>query len=317
MRIRFGYVSHALSLWDCSPAKTMTFTRWKQLAKEEREEKLYWTTKQNIQHTLRTIYYNIAHEIQLYRLSSSIVPLATHPEVEFDYINLFRDMWEELGLLIKKHGLRVSFHPNQFTLFTSDKPHITDNAVLDMQYHYSLLEAMGVEENSFLNIHVGGAYGDKEKAIGRFHENIKKLTLSIKQHMTLENDDKTYTTKETLAVCEKERIPLVFDYHHHQANSGEELVENLLPAVFATWKHTNIPPKVHISSPKSEKEFRAHADFVALSFVKPFFDTAKKIGYDFDVMIESKHKDQALLQLMEEMAKVRGYKRIGGAAFKL
>ncbi|GAA3318693.1 hypothetical protein GCM10020331_022540 [Ectobacillus funiculus] len=56
----------------------------------------------NLQHTLRALHYNIAQEIWLYRLSSSIVPLATHPEVEFDYIDLFRDMWKEIGQLIQK-----------------------------------------------------------------------------------------------------------------------------------------------------------------------------------------------------------------------
>ncbi|MDG4657658.1 UV DNA damage repair endonuclease UvsE [Ectobacillus antri] len=317
MRIRFGYVSHALSLWDCSPAKTMTFTRWKQLEKQEREERLYNIIRQNIMHTMRTIHYNIAHDIPLYRMSSSIVPLATHPEVDFPYLDLFRDMWEELGALINKHCLRVSFHPNQFTLFTSDKPHVTDNAVLDMVYHYELLEVMGVEENGFLNIHVGGAYGDKTKAIKRFHHNIKKLPVHVKHHMTLENDDKTYTTKETLAVCQAQRIPLVFDYHHHLANPGEETAEELWPDVFATWNHVDLPPKVHLSSPKSEKEFRAHADYVDLEFIKPFLQVAKAYGKDFDVMIESKAKDKALLKLMDEMAKIRGFKRVGGATFEV
>lgn len=317
MKIRFGYVSHALSLWDCSPAKALTFTRWKGMEKEERAEKLYTVTMQNLQHTIRMLHYNIGHEIQLYRLSSSIVPLATHPEVDFNYINLFRDTWKEIGELVNKHSLRVSFHPNQFTLFTSDKEHITTNAIRDMDYHYRVLEAMGIADTSVINIHVGGAYGNKEAAILRFHDNIQKLPLPIKNMMTLENDDKTYTTKETLSVCERERIPLVFDYHHHQANPGDEQVEELLPAVFSTWNHTTLIPKVHLSSPKSETEFRAHSDFIDVSFIKPFLDAAKALGRDFDVMLESKRKDQALLQLMEDLSKLRGYKRIGGAVFEV
>ncbi|WP_342044757.1 UV DNA damage repair endonuclease UvsE [Bacillus sp. OTU530] len=317
MKIRFGYVSHALSLWDCSPAKTMTFTRWQQLEKGEREEKLSIITLQNLQHTLRALHYNIAQEIWLYRLSSSIVPLATHPEVEFDYIDLFRDMWKEIGQLIQKHRLRVSFHPNQFTLFTSDKQHITDNAVVDMEYHYRVLEAMGIAKESYINIHVGGAYGDKEAAIARFHQNLQKLPLPIKRQMTLENDDKTYTTEETLAVCQKEQIPLVFDYHHHKANESGDDLTALLTDVFTTWDHTEIIPKVHLSSPKSEKEFRSHADYVDAAFVKPFFEAAKGTGRDFDVMVESKQKDRAALQLVEDLAKMRGYKRIGGATIEI
>lgn len=309
MKIRFGYVSHALSLWDCSPSKTMTFTRWKELNKQERSEKLYNVTKQNLLHTMRILHYNIAHEIPLYRLSSSIVPLATHPEVDFDYVGTFKETWAEMGELIKKQQLRVSFHPNQFTLFTSDKPHITTNAVHNMTYHYNVLDAMGIADSSYINIHVGGAYGNKEKALLRFHENIKKIPNYIKKQMTLENDDKTYTTSETLSVCQKEKIPLVFDYHHHVANLCAEPLESLLPSIFATWGHTNELPKVHLSSPKSDKEFRAHSNYIDVSFITPFLLIAKEIGQDFDIMIESKRKDLALFQLVEELSSIRGVKR--------
>ncbi len=313
MIIRFGYVSHAMALWDCSPAKTMTFTSFKKLSKQEREDKLYHVIKQNLEHTIRILHYNIAHEIPLYRLSSSIVPLATHLEVEFDYIGVFTPLWRKIGALIKEHNLRISFHPNQFTLFTSDKPHITTNAITDMTYHYKILDAIGIADSSYINIHVGGAYGNKEKAIERFHENIKKLPTHIKKQMTLENDDKTYTTAETLSICQKENIPFVFDYHHHMANLCEEPLEELLPAIFETWSHTNISPKVHISSPRSEKEFRAHAEYIDLEFIKPFLHIAKKHNHNFDIMIESKQKDLALFQLIDELSAIRGIKRISGA----
>ncbi|PEE44259.1 UV DNA damage repair endonuclease UvsE [Bacillus pseudomycoides] len=316
MIIRFGYVSHAVALWDCSPAKTMTFTTWKKLGKQERGEKLYNITMQNLMHTLRILHYNIAHEIPLYRLSSSIVPLATHPEVDFDYIDIFTPFWHKMGELIREHNLRVSFHPNQFTLFTSEKPHITDNAILDMTYHYNVLDAMRVADSSYINIHIGGAYGNKEKALLRFHENLRKLPPHIRQQMTLENDDKTYTASETLAVCEQERIPFVFDYHHHMANLCDEPLEELLPAIFETWDHTNTIPKVHISSPKSEKEFRAHANYIDTTFIKPFLHVTRELNQDFDIMIESKQKDLALFQLLDELASIRGVRRISGAALQ-
>lgn len=230
-----------------------------------------------------------------------------------DRHGVFTPLWRKIGALIKEHNLRISFHPNQFTLFTSDKPHITTNAITDMTYHYKILDAIGIADSSYINIHVGGAYGNKEKAIERFHENIKKLPTHIKKQMTLENDDKTYTTAETLSICQKENIPFVFDYHHHMANLCEEPLEELLPAIFETWSHTNISPKVHISSPRSEKEFRAHAEYIDLEFIKPFLHIAKKNNHNFDIMIESKQKDLALFQLIDELSAIRGMKRIGGA----
>ncbi|TDL72229.1 UV DNA damage repair endonuclease UvsE [Rhodococcus qingshengii] len=317
MKIRFGYVSTAITLWDASPSKTLTFTRYQQLSEQERREKLLELTRLNLQHTLRMLYYNLAHEIELYRLSSSLVPLATHPEILWDFVTPLQSEWKELGDVIKKNHLRVSFHPNQFTLFTSPQTKITDNAVVDMKYHYRMFEAMGVEDRGMMNIHIGGAYGDKVETIVRFHENLKKLPPHIKRAMTLENDDKTYNAEETLLACEKEKVPFVFDYHHHMANLCETPLEELLSRIFQTWDHVDHIPKIHISSPKGEKEFRSHADFVDLEFILPFLKMIKKLGQDVDFMIEAKKKDQAALKLVEDISKLRGYKRVSGAAIEV
>ncbi|MBV7505155.1 UV DNA damage repair endonuclease UvsE [Bacillus sp. sid0103] len=317
MKIRFGYVSHAISLWDASPAKTLTFTRYQGLSPAEREEKLLKVTKQNLNHTLRMLYYNIAHELELYRLSSSIVPLATHPEVNWDFVTPFRSEWLEIGKLVKRKNLRVSFHPNQFTLFTSPQTKITENAVVDMRYHYRMFEAMGLEQVGLINIHIGGAYGDKQQTLPRFHQNLTALPAPIKQVMTLENDDKTYNAEETLAACETESIPFVFDYHHHMANLSETSLEELLPRIFRTWDHAHHIPKVHISSPKNEKEFRSHADFVDPEFITPFLKMLREIGADVDFMIEAKAKDQAALKLIEDLSRLRGFKRISGGAVEV
>lgn len=136
MKIRFGYVANALGLWDASPSKTLTFKRYSTLPRQERLEKLQSITRQNLHHTKRILHYNIAHEINLYRFSSSLVPLATHPEIIWDFITPFRKEWEQLGQLLKRYKIRPSFHPGQFTLFTSPKESVTRNAVKDMEYHY-------------------------------------------------------------------------------------------------------------------------------------------------------------------------------------
>jgi UV DNA damage endonuclease len=317
MKIRFGYVSQALSLWDVSPSKTLTFTRYQQLSRQEREEKLLYVTKQNLNHTLRMLYYNLAHELELYRFSSSIVPLATHPEVRWDFTTPFRKEWQEIGELVTRKRLRVSFHPNQFTLFTSEKTKITENAVSDMTYHYQMFEAMGIEADGLINIHIGGAYGDKPQALARFQQNLTTLPDPIKKVMTLENDDKTYTAEETLTLSEFEGIPFVFDYHHHLANPCETALEVLLPRIFQTWVSKPHKPKIHISSPKSEKEFRSHADFVDPDYIKPLLKQLQALGEDVDFMIEAKAKDEAALKLVEELSKVRGYKRISGGTIEI
>ena len=317
MIIRLGYVSTAVSLWDPSPAKTVTYKTYSSLDKEARMEKLHSVTKTNLYNTLRMLYFNAAQEIEVYRLSSSIVPLATHPDVLWDFVSPFVREWREIGDFIKQKRMRVSFHPNQFTLFTSPERRITENAVRDMEFHYRMLEAIGVEDSSYMNIHVGGAYGDKAASLARFYDNIRLLPLPMKEKMTLENDDKTYTAAETLSVCERIQVPLVFDYHHHVANPCEEPLEELLVRGFATWQNTGLPPKIHISSPKSEKAFRSHADYVDTVFLEPLLASLKQIGTDVDFMIEAKSKEQALIRLAEDLSSKRGIKRLGGAKLQL
>ncbi|QGQ44969.1 UV DNA damage repair endonuclease UvsE [Metabacillus sediminilitoris] len=314
MKIRFGYVANALGLWDASPSKTLTFAHYSALSKDERKEKLLEVTAQNIQHTKRILYYNVAHEIEVYRFSSSLVPLATHPEVMWDFISPFKEEWKELGQLVNHFRLRPSFHPNQFTLFTSPRDEVTINSIKDMEYHYGMLEAMGIIDRSIINIHIGGAYGDKKESIKRFHENIKHLPIHIKKIMTLENDDKTYNVEETLHTCEIEKIPMILDYHHFMANSGEVKLPSYLQRIFNTWACPSLIPKVHLSSPKSDKEFRSHADFVSLEFILPFLKMAKELNQDFDVMIEAKQKNLAMQRLVEEIASIRGVKRITSSA---
>ncbi|MFC4401979.1 UV DNA damage repair endonuclease UvsE [Gracilibacillus xinjiangensis] len=318
MILRFGYVSTAISLWEASPSRTLTFANWKKQDKDSRKEKLYYLTLQNLKNTKRTLYYNIAHGIELYRMSSSIVPLATHPEVKWDYVTPFSYLFKEIGELVKENNLRVSFHPNQFTLFTSPQEHVTSNAIIDMAYHYEMLKAMGLDKDANINIHVGGAYGNKPEAIGRFNVNFDKLDKDIRRQTTLENDDKTYTAEETLQICERHGIPFVFDYHHHWVNPGvAKEFEQLLPRIFGTWKNTDKVPKFHLSSPKSEKLIRAHADYVDISFAMPFIKALKAYGESADIMIEAKAKNKATLKLVEELSKMRGYKQVNGAAIKL
>ena len=317
MILRFGYVSMALPLWDATPSHSFTFANWNKQEEEARKEKLYRLTEQNLKNTIRILHYNIAHEIEVYRMSSSLVPLAAHPEAGWDFISPFRDLYREIGEIARKYRMRLSFHPGQYTLFTSPQAHVTKNAIIDMTYHYKMLEAMGLEKEAMMNIHVGGAYGDKGAAIERFDKNFITLDDKIRKQVTLENDDKTYTAEETLEICEKHGVPFVFDYHHHIANQGERDFKELLPRIFATWEHTGLVPKFHLSSPKSEKLIRAHADFVDIDFALPFIKALKVHGKSADSMIEAKAKDQACLKFVEELGKMRGFKRVSGGGIEM
>lgn len=317
MRVRFGYVAIALNIAEGSPNKTVTVKTLEKIDDPEgRINRLRRLTRENLTNTLRILRYNSTHDIYLYRFTSKTVPLATHPiAAGFDYREEFAAEWREIGDYVKSRGLRVSAHPDHYTLLNSPKAEVLAASLSDLDYHAGMLEAMGLEPGPQLVIHVGGVYKEKAASVERFITQFKALPDRIRLRLMLENDDKVYTAADVLGLCQAINCPMVLDIHHHACvNSGESLGD-LWPAIIKTWGNTI--PKIHLSSPKSDKDFRSHADNVELADFLPFLWMAKAAGQDFDVMIEAKNKDQALFQLLDELEQTPGINRVEQAVIEL
>ena len=317
MRVRFGYVAIALNLAEGSPNKTVTVKNLEKIAApQERINRLRRLTHQNITTTLRILRYNVAHDIYLYRFTSKLVPLVTHPiAAGWSYHDEFAAEWQEIGRYIKNYKLRVSAHPDHYTLLNSPKTEVLTAAIHDLNYHVTMLEAMTLPAEPQLVIHVGGLYKEKPTAIARFITQFNQLPDRIRFRLMLENDDKIYTAVDVLKLCQTVGCPMVLDIHHHACNNTGENLADLWPAIVKTWN--NSVPKIHLSSPKSDTEFRSHADIIALPDFLPFLTAAKEQRQDFDVMIEAKNKDQALFKLMNDLEKIPGIKRIEQAVIEL
>lgn len=317
MRVRFGYVAIALNLAEGSPNKTVTVKSLEKVAHpEERINRLRRLTRQNLINTLRILRYNLAHAIYVYRLTSKIVPLATHPiAAGWNYREEFAAEWQEIGSYIKSHNLRVSAHPDHYTLLNSPKAEVLAAALNDLEYHASILEAMTLPAEPQLVIHVGGLYKEKAAALTRFITQFNRLPDRIRLRIMLENDDKIYTAADVLKLCQTVGCPMVLDIHHHACNNTGERLTDLWPAIIKTWD--NALPKIHLSSPKSSTDFRSHADTITPADFLPFLTQAKEVQQDFDVMIEAKNKDQALFNLMTELEQIPGIKRIAQAIIEL
>ncbi|SCZ00811.1 UV DNA damage repair endonuclease UvsE [Alkaliphilus peptidifermentans] len=319
MIVRFGYVALPLNLHNGSPNKTITYKRFTQLPdKETQLYKLKSLVKENLDATRRILIYNKAHDIMLYRFTSKLVPLVTHEEVfEWNYIDEFKAVYDVIGSYVKENNLRVSAHPDHFTVINTPNQDIFRSSLKDLEYHANIFEAMNLsEKEAKLVLHVGGTYGNKEKSTVRFVEQFSEIDKKIRDRIILENDDKSYTAKEVLKICKELSIPMVLDIHHHWCNSDGEKIENLLEDIFDTWRNEVQPPKIHASSPKCLKQPKAHADFVDVSFLMEFINKAKDLDYDFDVMIEAKKKDDALFKLMEDLKLQDNIEILSGASIK-
>lgn len=310
MLIKLGFVSTALAVYNNTPSSTFTYKLFSQKPREEAMERAIEVGRNNLHATQRILYYCAAHGIRLLRMSSALIPLATHPDVMLDVATIYKTELQKLGEFARANGIRLSMHPSQFTLLNgADK--VLRASIADLEYHAALLDGMGLPPECNINIHVGGVYGDKAAAIERLYHNYSQVPEQVRNRLTFENDDKTYTTQETLEVCEQLKLPFVLDLHHDWCNPSDESPLELVPRILKTWGE--VSPKIHVSSPRNEKDFRAHAEYVDSEGVLPYLKRCKETGLEeINVMLEAKSKDLALFKLAEDLAKVRGIKRLDG-----
>jgi UV DNA damage endonuclease len=300
--VRLGYVAMSVELQNCSPSKTMTFAQFQQLKNRDAAiRKLERIATNNLENCLRLLKHNVANDIHFFRLSSRLIPLANHEELsDWDYLAPLKEPLKKLADYIHTHPARIDFHPDHFVVLNTHQKEILKNSLQTLSMHKALLKGMEIEPEHRCVIHVGGGYEDKEQALESFIHNWGYIPQSIQKMIMLENDDTTFTMHETLYLCEKLGIPMVFDYHHHLANHEEDW-EKDWERVTATWIHSGLHIKMHISSPRSNKEFRAHANYVDPDMFLRFLNQIKGTVPEIYCMIEAKQKDAALFQLMENI----------------
>lgn len=320
MKVRLGYVAMSTSdvMKGVSPSKTMTMKSFSKLSDREAAiRKLEHIAAENLHNTLRLLKHNTYNDIKVYRMTSKLIPLATHEELSgWDPFAALSGAFKEVGDYAKEHGQRLSFHPDHFTVLSTPRPEVLRSSIRDLAHHVAMLEAMGLNERAKNNIHIGGAYGDKPTAGARFAEAVRALPEAYKQRLTLENDDKTFDAIETLEMCELLGLPMVLDIHHQWVNNQGEEPASLWPRILKTWEsdyaqagssaNDPLPPKIHASSPKSETDRRSHADGVEAGPLLDFLRQIAPYTAAVDVMLEAKQKDGALFALMDELAKYKG-----------
>lgn len=317
--VRLGYVAMSMELKNASPSQTMTFTRFQKI--EDREaaiRELNRISLSNLHNTLRILRHNVASEIYFYRLTSRLIPLGTHPELlDWHYMSPLKQELQEIGDFVKEHHMRIDFHPDHFVLLNPQKEEILINSLKTLNHHYLLLEGMGIDATHRCVLHVGGNYKDTDKSLERFIEHWMVVPQQIQKMIMLENDDTSFTLENTLYLCEKLDIPLIFDYHHHLAHHQNPDWEVHWNRVVETWKDSPLPIKMHISSPKSEKAFRHHADYIDIEMFFEFLKVIKGSIPQIDCMIEAKRKDDALFRLMAEIKERDDVEIIDGSSFRL
>ncbi|WMJ74037.1 UV DNA damage repair endonuclease UvsE [Cytophagaceae bacterium ABcell3] len=206
----------------------------------------------NIKALDQVIDWNIEHDIKLYRMSSDMFPWMSEYELPDlpDYSSI-KSILERVGKKAKYHKLRLTYHPGPFNVLATSNERVLQNTLKELRQHGEVMDMIGLPISPYANIHVGGAYGNKEAAIKRFAENCSKLPFSARSRLTVENDDRAnlFSIKDLQEIHFLTGIPLVFDYLHHTFCTGGLSEEEAMLMAYGTWPE-NIKPVVHYSSSK-------------------------------------------------------------------
>ena len=261
------------------------------------EERLIHAVQNNLDCLGTILNYNVQQGLMFFRISSDLVPFASHPVCTFDWVGHFGGLLRKVGDFIREYNIRISMHPDQFVLINALKDDVVERSVRELDYHCTVLDNMALDSTAKIQIHLGGVYGDKGSAMDRFIERYTSLSKALKSRLVIENDDRLYSLKDCLSVHQKTGIPILFDVFHHQClNKGETLRQGLELAA-STWKKADGIPMVDYSSQQRGQRPGSHAKSIDLQLFQKFLYETK--GLDFDLMLEIKDKEESALKALK------------------
>lgn len=292
--LRIGYPCINLSL-DCRPSRTLRLANltW---------ERLRETVAGNLACLERILRWNVQQGFLFFRITSDLVPLASHPANRFPWEEEFAPDLARIGAFIRAAGMRISMHPGQYTLLNSPRPEVVAAARRDLVYHTRVLDLLGLDRTAKIQIHIGGAYGDKLAARARFIREVENLDPAIRARLVIENDEHLFNLDDCLAVSQETGLPVVLDVFHHEVYPDGRTLPEALAAAAATWKPEDGPPMVDYSSPLPGGRPGSHARTLDEAHFRRFL--AESRPHDFDLMLEVKDKERSALRALEILTEI-------------
>lgn len=200
----------------------------------------------------------------LFRISSAMFPLAdqvdnslwNNPEV-ITHLKV-------AGEYIKKNNMRVTTHPGQFCVLSSDSDDVVAKSFVELNIHGWMFDTMGLDESPMYAINIHGGKANRES---RLIDQIKSLPKNIRNRLTLENDESSYSVMDLLPVFKETGVPIVFDTHHHTFKQDNLSMEDAFEVTMETWQK-GIKPLQHLSNTEptlvngSFQDKRKHSDMI-------------------------------------------------------
>ncbi|ERK29720.1 UV DNA damage repair endonuclease UvsE [Clostridium intestinale] len=291
--------------YACIPLTIPFRTNRRLVLKDFTYEKASEIIESNLSDLYKILEYNKKRGINLFRISSDIIPLGSHEINDLPWKSIFKSELASIGNYIKENSLRVSMHPGQYTIINSPSDDIVNKSIRDFEYHTDFLDSLGVDYTHKLILHIGGVYGDKPLAKKRFIENFKRLSSAAQKRMIIENDEKNYSLEDVLEISEKINIPVVYDNLHNTCYGSNSLsVKEIYKLVHKTWKKEDGNMKVHYSQQAENKKIGSHSTTINIEDFLEYFKEAK--DFDPDIMLEVKDKDISSIKVINSLNSLKG-----------
>lgn len=259
-------------------------------------------------------------DVRMYRITSDLVPYATHPDLpQFrGQIETCADRLASIGARVRSLGIRLSSHPGQYVVLNSEREDVQQSAVRDLEVQAALFDAMGLDDEAVVVLHIGGMRDGVDAATARFESGLEQLSPAARSRLVIENDDRSFALAHVLAISQRTGLRVVWDILHHHCHDPERIpTREALELALGTWP-AGSTPKIHYSSPRTNlderivregrrvrrvpvvPQLRAHADLIdPIAFAS--FAAEARDTRPFDVMLEAKGKDVALLALRRQL----------------
>lgn len=276
--------------YACIPLTVNAKTNRRLLLKDYNEKSLINIIEENLKDLNIILIHNNKNGIKLFRISSDIIPLASHKINTYNWQNGFKSQLSDIGQYIKSNNMRVSMHPGQYTVLNSPNDDIVKKSILDLQFHCDFLDSLGVDYTNKIIIHIGGVYGDKSSAKKRFIDNFDKLSNSVKKRLVIENDEKNFSLDDVLEIAHSVNIPVIFDNLHNACYGDNDYsLYDIYTRVKETWKQDDGTIKVHYSQQDFDKKKGSHSKTIYIKEFLKYYNEVKE--FNPDIMLEVKDKD--------------------------
>jgi len=259
-------------------------------------EKFFEYSKLNIEGISDNITYSVESNLLFYRIRSEIIPFASHEICNDNWRDKFKTSFEKIGTFIQDKCMRISTHPDQFIVINSPNPDTVKTSIRELQYHADMFGLLNLNSSHKIQIHVGGAYDNKNESIKRFIKTCKGLSKEILAHLAIENDDRLFSVNDCYIIYQETGIPIIFDTLHYAIkNDGETLLEAAHKS-FSTWDKEDGIPMIDYSSQQEGLRIGRHSDEIDVNQFQQFIQLTRPLN--FDIMLEIKDKDISALRAL-------------------